>query len=1332
MHPVFILVGVLVFSTISVSAQTTLIDPATDGGFESGPAITDNGWLVANDATNTWITGSNVKYSGSSGIFISENGTDNQYNTNVEQSSHFYRDVTVPAGEDVIDLSFYLKGTGEEGWDRLLIYTAPTSVTPAAGTPELWSTDFPGATLVFEQAAVLSTYELQSLTLDPALAGTSFRLIFTWQNDNNTGENPPAAIDNISLTSKQQLSYTTPGVTSFTVPANVYSVQVKAWGAGGGGSDEDGNRGGGGGGGGGFAGGALSVAPNDIITITVGSGGSGGSGNNDNGLDGQNTTVSHSSGMITASGGLGGDGSSGAGGSGGSGSFTGTVTSHLSFSGGSGANGGKDAGGAGGGGAGDQENGSDALVIVGGDGGSDYGGSGGWGGNRGAGTDGNPYGGGGGAAGDNGGGGGNGADGAVLLSWVEETTIPLCTSPVYPNNGESGVPTNVDLTWATSQGATDYVLYFGTNNPPDNILNASNLGNTNTYSFSANLDQNTTYYWKVVPENSLGNPTDCSVWSFTTGEHSYCTFSVEDGVRPITHVVFGGIDNSSSEAATSDQYEDYTASVGPSDFTTGNSYDITVEGYTAGNNRYYYTVYFDWNQDGDFDDSGERYEIGQIRNSTGLDGKTASVSIAIPSGAETGNTRMRVISWYNLYSTTPCENTETNSYGQAEDYRINITEPCTTPPSAICKGITVELDNSGNASITAEQIDNGSSSSCGNTVSLSVSPVDFTCSDLGDQPVTLTVTDNGGGLTNQCTATVTVEDNVVPSVSGCPSDINIEIPFGSTTANVSWTEPVFSDNCSFTVSQSHNPGDSFSLGSTTVTYTATDDSGNSDRCSFSVNVTVESCEPEAINGGGQEEWISEVSIGSFSYTSGASGYSDFTSQVIEVAQNTTESFSLTPSFSAASSDLYWRVWVDFNNDGDYLDAGEEVYSGTSSGVVSGSVNIPDLAVNTTMRIAMKRQLTGDLTEAGGNVTAQYYDSPSGEEIDKLVDNVVNQSNLSKYLTFHASGWVQYQFNNGNQFVVTKYTLTSANDFEERDPLNWVLSGSNDGSSWTTLDTRTGEDFASRWLTREFTFENTEAYEYYRLEMTNNSGTILQIGEWELFESGAYPEPCEKFSYGEVEDYSIHILPPCTLTQFNVTGGGSYCSGGTGVSVGLDGSEADVTYELHLNGSPTGTTLSGTGSSLNFTGITTEGTYTILASDDINTYCTNTMQGNAVVSVNPLPTITLGSTSAETCFGETEAEYEYTATTGSPNKYIIDFNALAETEGFTDVSGVSLSGGLIKITVPEDGTPDTYNAVLTVINETTGCESASYPITIIIHSLPETGEIRVEYQNKLKL
>ena len=129
----------------------------------------------------------------------------------------------------------------------------------------------------------------------------------------------------------------------------------------------------------------------------------------------------------------------------------------------------------------------------------------------------------------------------------------------------------------------------------------------------------------------------------------------------------------------------------------------------------------------------------------------------------------------------------------------------------------------------------------------------------------------------------------------------------------------------------------------------------------------------------------------------------------------------------------------------------------------------------------------------GVLSSQYDDSPSGEDINNLIDNDLN----SKYLTFHSSAWIVFEVK--NPFILNKYIISSANDAPERDPLNWTLEGSFNGLSYHCIDIREGQDFVNRGQKKEFLIEdNVESYTFYRLSMTNNSGNILQLAEIEMY------------------------------------------------------------------------------------------------------------------------------------------------------------------------------------------------------------------------------------------
>ncbi|MFM7488562.1 MAG: hypothetical protein ACKO13_16745, partial [Cytophagales bacterium] len=102
-----------------------------------------------------------------------------------------------------------------------------------------------------------------------------------------------------------------------------------------------------------------------------------------------------------------------------------------------------------------------------------------------------------------------------------------------------------------------------------------------------------------------------------------------------------------------------------------------------------------------------------------------------------------------------------------------------------------------------------------------------------------------------------------------------------------------------------------------------------------------------------------------------------------------------------------------------------------------------------------------------------------------------------------------------------------------------------------------------------------------------------------------------------------------------------------------------------------------------------------------------------MTVNPLPTITVGS-NPSICAGATTTSLLYSATTGSPDQYSIDFNAAANTAGFVDVTNAVLGSTSIGIAVPATVTAGTtYSATLTVRNSIGGCVSAPSPISVIV-------------------
>lgn len=105
----------------------------------------------------------------------------------------------------------------------------------------------------------------------------------------------------------------------------------------------------------------------------------------------------------------------------------------------------------------------------------------------------------------------------------------------------------------------------------------------------------------------------------------------------------------------------------------------------------------------------------------------------------------------------------------------------------------------------------------------------------------------------------------------------------------------------------------------------------------------------------------------------------------------------------------------------------------------------------------------------------------------------------------------------------------------------------------------------------------------------------------------------------MQSSSVNINVNPSPSVYSMQGGGAYCSGGSGVSVSLSGSQTGVNYQLRRDGVNTGSAVAGTNGVLTWNNQTTGGTYTVVATHTSGG-CTATMSGSSGVTVNPLPTL----------------------------------------------------------------------------------------------------------------
>ncbi|HSM62547.1 MAG TPA: GEVED domain-containing protein, partial [Gillisia sp.] len=313
--------------------------------------------------------------------------------------------------------------------------------------------------------------------------------------------------------------------------------------------------------------------------------------------------------------------------------------------------------------------------------------------------------------------------------------------------------------------------------------------------------------------------------------------------------------------------------------TKGNSTTITVTPtWTGTSYNEGYAVWIDYNQNGDFGDSGELVWSKAASKTTPVSG-----SFTVPSSALNGATRMRVSLKYNG-TPTQCE---AFSYGEVEDYTVNIGAgaPDTTAPSA-----PSSLTASGTTQTTTSLSWNASSDNVG---------------------VTGYNVYQGGVLK----ATVTGTSYAVSGLS----------------ASTSYSFYIKAKDLAENISTSSNTVNVTTLG-TSLSY-----------CSSKGNSVA-------------DEYIDYVSIGGISNTTGANGgYADFTSQSgnLPYGSNT---ILFSAGFSGSAYTEYWKIWIDFNQNGTF-DSSELMVSGSSSssGTLTSTFTVPTsaLAGATRMRVSMK-------------------------------------------------------------------------------------------------------------------------------------------------------------------------------------------------------------------------------------------------------------------------------------------------------------------------------------------------------------------------------------------
>ena len=211
---------------------------------------------------------------------------------------------------------------------------------------------------------------------------------------------------------------------------------------------------------------------------------------------------------------------------------------------------------------------------------------------------------------------------------------------------------------------------------------------------------------------------------------------------------------------------------------------------------------------------------------------TGEGNIANPTGEDATYTAPLSVGNFAITVTV----TDNNNCSDTEIINVNVADA--GPPVAICQDLTVVLDANGEATLTFDQVDNGSTDDCGIT-SKNLSQSLFTCSDVGTVQVQLTIMDALGN-SDDCMATITVEDNSLPTAI-C-QDITLQLDAnGQAPLSPEAIDQGSTANCGVNLSIDQTDFSTQDIGDQIITLTAADSYGNIATCN--ATVTIEAYSP---------------------------------------------------------------------------------------------------------------------------------------------------------------------------------------------------------------------------------------------------------------------------------------------------------------------------------------------------------------------------------------------------------------------------------------------------------------------------------------------------------
>ncbi len=147
------------------------------------------------------------------------------------------------------------------------------------------------------------------------------------------------------------------------------------------------------------------------------------------------------------------------------------------------------------------------------------------------------------------------------------------------------------------------------------------------------------------------------------------------------------------------------------------------------------------------------------------------------------------------------------------------------------------------------------------------------------------------------------------------------------------------------------------------------------------------------------EYINKVAFGTISNTSGSNaGYGNYTNLSTSLTGGSTVTIVLTPGYVSTSRKEYWNVWIDYNKNGVFTDAGEKVTFGNATGATTKTFVIPTTALNGTTRMRIQMQYNSYVSTSCTTYTSGEVEDYTVNIVGNAAFNRVSE-NISNYVLF---------------------------------------------------------------------------------------------------------------------------------------------------------------------------------------------------------------------------------------------------------------------------------------------------------------------------------------------